>query len=76
MKSQEHEMSKQLSHSETAPASRAAAPTPKQEPVKVTDWPLAEAGNGVYKVIVKIDDQQPGSSVVRTIQRKFAFQTE
>ena len=53
-----------------------AAPVLKPDPVEVTDRPVPGAGNGVYKVTVKIDDRQPGSSVVRTIQRHFAFQSE
>ncbi len=61
----------------TAPAlSSKPAPAPKSEPVEVTDRPVAGAGNGVYKVTVKVDDRQPGSSIVRTIQPHFALQTE
>jgi hypothetical protein len=56
-----------------APAAAAAS---GPEPIKVTDRPLAGAGNGVYRITVKIDDRQPGSAVVRTIQPKFAYQTE
>lgn len=53
-----------------------AGPKVESEPVEVTDRPVPDAGKGVYRVTVKIDDRQPGSSLVRTIQRHFAFQTE
>jgi hypothetical protein len=51
-------------------------PGENADPVEVTDRPLDGAGKGVYQITVKIDDQRPGSSVVRTIQHHFAFQSE
>lgn len=49
-------------------------PSPSPEPVVVTVKPVEEAGVGVYEVTVKVDDRTPGSSVVRTSPREFAFQ--
>jgi len=48
---------------------------PKGEPVSVTVKPVKHAGVGVYEVTVKVDDCAPGSSVVRTSPREYAFQS-
>lgn len=47
---------------------------PTAEPVTVTVTPVKDAGAGVYNVSVKVDNRKPGSSVVRTSPREFAFQ--
>lgn len=47
---------------------------PAPEPVTVTLKPVRGAGAGVYEVTVRVDDREPGSSVVRTSPREFAFQ--
>ena len=53
----------------------APRPTTPLETVEVIEVkPLQEEGAGVYEVTVRVDDRAPGSSVVRTLPRRFAYQ--
>lgn len=60
----------------TARNQQARAPQPPPEPVHVTVKLVEGADKGVVQVVVQVDNKEPGSSLVRTSPRAFAFQTE
>lgn len=58
----------------TSTKDRARSAPPPSEQVSITVKPVEGADSGVFEVTVQIDDQKPGSSVVRTSPREFAYQ--
>jgi hypothetical protein len=50
------------------------APITRPERVEVTVKPVEDKEPGVYEVTVRVDDRKPGSSVVRTLRKEFAYQ--